>query len=217
MINVNIPLAIRLQTYRSSLHNALNFPALKKPLATFSYDRPKIIKLENKLKAVLDLESSKDDTYGAQKAATDSFNEERLTVRQQFGEHRQLARLAFKGQRDIETQLQLNVRIKTTFKGWVSQATAFYEKISAHSEGIAHYGVTSEMIEQAKTRLQALQELADQSSQRKAEAQSNTEQRNRAIKELDDEMNDFYKIAKIALKAEPQLLEALGIVVPSQV
>ena len=217
MINVNVPLANRLQTYRSSLSNALNFPALKKPLATFSFERPKIVKLENKLKDVLELQSTKDDTYGAQKAATDSFNEERLAVRKQFGEHRQLARLAFKGQRDTETQLQLNVRIKTTFKGWVSQAIAFYEKISEHNEGIARYGVAPEMIEQAKTRLLALQELADQLSQRKALAQSNTEQRNKAIQELDEEMSDFYKIAKIALKAEPQLLEALGIVVPTQV
>ncbi len=216
MINVNIALDAKLQTYRSSLSNALNYPALKKPLATFSYDRAKLLKGEKLLTNVLALQSTKDDTYGAQKAATDTFNSERETVRKQFGEHRQLAKLAFKGQRDVEAQLQLNTRVKTTFKGWVSQATAFYEKISQHSDGMIRYGVTEAALQANQAKLSTLIALADQQTQRRAEAQDNTEQRNKAMKELDEWMRDFYQVAKIALKDNPQLLETLGIVVPTQ-
>lgn len=211
------PLYIRLQVYRLSLSNALNFQPLKKPLATFSFDRPKLMQGQNRLEKVLALESTKDDTYGAQKAATDTVTAEREAVRKQFGEHRQLAQLAFKGDRDTETQLKLNVRIKKDFSGWLTQATAFYDKISEHQEGIARYGVTAEVLQQTQTRLQALVALYHQQTQRKAEAQNNTEQRNQAIKELDAWMREFYQVAKIALKDEPQLLEAIGISVPAQV
>ncbi|MEM9834811.1 MAG: hypothetical protein AAF944_29595 [Bacteroidota bacterium] len=217
MINTNISLDAKLQTYRLSLSNALNYPALKKPLATFSFDRPKLLKGEKLLTDVLALQSTKDDTYGAQKAATDNFNNEREAVRKQFGEHRQLAKLAFKGQRDVEAQLQLNIRVKTTFKGWVSQATAFYEKIGQHSNGMIRYGVTEAALQTNQAELSALIALADQQTQRRAEAQDNTEQRNKAMKELDEWMRDFYQVAKIALKDNPQLLETLGIVVPTQV
>jgi len=217
MINVNMSLDAKLQAYRLSLSNALSYPALKKPLATFSYDRPKLLKGEALLKNVQLLQSSKDDTYGAQKAATDAFAAEREAVRKQFGEHRQLAKLAFKSQREIETQLQLDTRIKTTFSGWVSQATAFYEKIGTHSSAMIQYGVTETALQPAQAKLLALMDLADQQTQRRGEAQDNTEQRNKAVRELDSWMRDFYQVARIALKDNPQLLETLGIVVPSQV
>lgn len=166
---------------------------------------------------VLALESTKDDTYGAQKAATDTVTAEREAVRQQFSEHRQLAKLAFKGDRNTETQLKLDIRLKKDFKNWLTQATTFYDKISQHQEGMARYGVTAEVLQLTQTRLQALVALYDQQTQRKAEAQNNTEQRNKAIKELDAEMREFYQIAKFALKDEPQLMEAIGMSVPAQV
>ncbi|MEQ9440027.1 MAG: hypothetical protein RIG62_13310 [Cyclobacteriaceae bacterium] len=206
----------KLQGYRLSLSNALGYVPLKKPLATFSYDRPKLLKGQSLLEKVLELQSTKDDTYGAQKDATDAINQEWATLKTLFNEHRQLARLAFKDQRGVLTQLKLDTRLKTAFSGWITQATAFYGKIGQHSEGMARYGVNTEVLHGAQSRLEALLGLYSQQSQRKAEAQHITEQRNKALKDLDHWMRDFYRIAKVALQDEPQLLEMLGYVVPAQ-
>ena len=211
------PIDKKLQRYRSSLNNALGYPALRKPLAKYSYDRAKLLTGQAFLDKVVTLQSTKDDTFGAQKDATDAIAHRWNALKPRFTEHRQLARMAFKKQRGVLTQLKVDTRLKTSFSGWMAQATAFYSKIGQHSKGIGRYGVTPEVLQETHTHLAELLALYDQQSQRKAEAQNTTEQRNRTMKELDAWMSEFYQIAKIALKDEPQLLEMLGVVVPAVV
>ena len=214
---MNIPIDQKLQRYRSTLTNALSYAPLRKPLAKYSYDRAKLMAGQALLDKVLVLQSTKDDTRGAQKDATDAITRRWNQLKPRFSEHRQLARLAFKGQRGVLTQLKLDIKLKTSFSGWTVQATAFYSKIGQYDQAMAGYGVQTATLQEIETQLEELLALHDQQSQRKAEAQHTTEQRNKAMKELDNWMRDFHQIAKIALKNEPQLLEMLGIVVPTLV
>ena len=207
------PIDTKLQRYRSSLSNALSYAPLRKTLTRYSYDRPTLLKGEALLQKALKLQLTKDDTLGAQKDATDAIQQRWRSLKAVFTEHRQLARIAFKSQRGVLTQLKLNDPLKTSFSGWVTQATAFYTKVGNHLEGMNRYGVDAQGIATVQTQLEELLALYDQQLQRKAEAQHTTEQRNKVIKELDHWMREFYQIAKIALKDEPQQLEMLGIVV----
>ena len=207
----------KLQRYRSALINTSDYAPLRRPLAKYTYDHTKLVQGQALLDKVMKLQSTKDDTRGAQKDATDAITQRWNHLRPLFSEHRQLARMAFKEQRGVLTQLKLDTRLKSSFSGWIAQATAFYSKIGQYSEGIERYGVKAESLQEIQTQLEELLALYDQQSRCKAEAQHTTEQRNRAMKELDTWMREFFLIAKIALKDEPQLLEMLGLVVPSVV
>ncbi len=47
------------------------------------------------------------------------------------------------------------------------------------------------------------------------DAQSSTQKRNEVLKALNRWVGDFKKVARVALQDDPQLLESLGIMVPS--
>ncbi|MFZ2284028.1 MAG: hypothetical protein WAV86_09145, partial [Lutibacter sp.] len=44
----------------------------------------------------------------------------------------------------------------------------------------------------------------------KGESQDSTMSKDKAFREIDDWMSEFYAVAKIALEEKPQLLESLG-------
>jgi len=59
----------------------------------------------------------------------------------------------------------------------------------------------------------AISDLRHQRMQEKGEAEEATSSRNASIKALKVWMNDFRYVARMALRDNPQLLEALGMVV----
>ena len=66
-----------------------------------------------------------------------------------------------------------------------------------------------------KTAIDNLKQLRNQAVVEKGQAQEATRLRNEKLDELDDYCTELKVVAEIALEEQPQLLEKLGIVVPS--
>lgn len=203
----------RLERHRVMLFNAKNTSAIAKRMATFGFNGNKMLKGIAMLDDVLEAQSQKDTQYGAQKSATDALNTEWYTFKKTYNEHVALARIAYREDSGAYSTLNLDETRQATMGAWLTQATSFYQQLTAYADGMARFGVSAEDIQTAQAQIQALKNLRDTQLQRKGAAQDATDQRNQAMEALDEWMNEFRQIARIAMKDNPQLLETLGIVV----
>lgn len=77
------------------------------------------------------------------------------------------------------------------------------------------FGFTVEELQQAKASVEALLALRDDRMLKKGEAENCTVSKNDAAKQLRSWVREFHAAARLALKDQPQKLEAFGIRVRS--
>lgn len=130
-----------------------------------------------------------------------------------YDEHLTLARLAFKQNRGLRKALGLDDAYPKRRAALVEQIANFYTLLLPHHEVVERYGLTRAEIEQAQAAMVAFVEAQQQQTQRKGEAQAATQQRNQALKNLQQWVRGYRAIVRVALAEEPQLLEALGVLV----
>ncbi|KAB8141732.1 hypothetical protein F8S13_18500 [Chloroflexia bacterium SDU3-3] len=70
-------------------------------------------------------------------------------------------------------------------------------------------------MEEGQAKVAALVAAVQRQSKESTQAENAAKARDAAIDELDDWVEDFIKIARLALADNPQLLEALGVAVRS--
>ncbi len=125
-----------------------------------------------------------------------------------------IARVAFKNNAGIITELALNGSRKESFSGWLLQAKQFYTNSLTNPiilKEFQQYGITKAKLEGFQAETNAVESASLAQEKEKGNAQNATKVRDKAINELSDWLSDFIAIARIALEAEPQLLESLGI------
>ena len=199
-----------------AINNALQHKTIQKKLAAYNYDRKKLLEGKALSEETQLLHSVKQDKYGQQYEHSDTFKAQLTEVQVRYRQHVKSARLAFENNRGIREQLQLNGKRKTNMLGMLDQIYSFYSKIESFREDISRYNVTPEELAQTKAMIEALYTARQQQLQNIGNAQDATQKRNRKRKQLKDWMSQFKKAAHLALHDEPQLLEVLGITVPSQ-
>ena len=78
---------------------------------------------------------------------------------------------------------------------------------------LAEYNITEEQLKNGLIHIEMVENYADVIMCEKGDVQNATKERDAKLEELSEWINDYELIAKIALKAQPQLLKKLGIVV----
>lgn len=209
-------LASEISFAQNAITNALNHAEISKRLAEHRFDRKKLLEGKSITENVRMLHLSKQDKYGIQYACTDTFKADQMQAKKQYSRHIKIARLAFEGDRGIEETLQISGKRKTDIDGWLAQAHAFYNKIGAYSKELSRYSISPEELSQTKAMIEALYDKRQQQLISKGDAQHATRQREEARNSLKVWISRFRKTARLALQDEPQLLEALGILVKTQ-
>jgi hypothetical protein len=199
-----------------AIENALQNPDTLKKLSAYNYDRKRMLEGRSLKEEVEMLESVKEDKYGQQFNSTDDMKARRKEIMLHYRQHSKRARLAFEGQRGTLEQLQLLGNRKTDTSGLLKQVYTFYSKIELFAGEMSKYNISPEELAQSKAMVEALFAARQQQVQSKGQAQHATQKRNMKRKELKNWMTQFRKVARIALADEPQLLETLGILVPTQ-
>ena len=201
---------------RMAIDNALQHEIIRKRLATYNYDRKQLMVGKALSEEVFLLHSVQQDKYGQQYEQSDAVKAQFTEVQDRYRQHVKRARLAFEDNRGIRQQLQLNGKRKTDTLGQLDQIYAFYSKVEGFLAGITQYNVTAEELAQTKAMVEALYAGRQQQLQNQGEAQDATQKRDEKRRQLKTWMAQFRKAARLALHDEPQLLEVLGIKVPSQ-
>lgn len=199
-----------------SITNALNNPDITTPLAVFGYDAVRL----NEGKTLLDnlklLQAKQKQEYIEQRAATTDRDDIRTQIEAVYSKHLKLAKIAFKREPNILLALEAVGQRLRTYDGWKGQVTAFYNAAMNNQpikDGLARFNITETNLTDVQAQLTVLETAEAKQKTEIGEAQQATLDRDTAMEALDDWMSDFQEVAKIALEDNPQLLEALGIII----
>lgn len=216
MYHVNLAITKKIEQANTSITNALNNSDMTTALAVFGYDEERL----NEGKAVLDklkaLQAKQKQEYIEQRAATSERDAIRAAIEANYGKHLKLARVAFKREPNTLLALEAVGQRLRTYDGWKGQVTAFYNAAAnnqAIKDGLARFNIKEENLFDMQKELTNLEAAEAKQKTEIGEAQQATLDRDAAIEDLDDWMSDFQEVARIALEDNPQLLEALGMVI----
>jgi len=203
---------------RKALFNARNNEVIKTALAEYGITEEKLNLGIAKYEEAVGLDAAQKKEYGEQFEATDELNRSYNTANKMYVRHVKLARLAMDDNRGMQEKLDIIGQRKKTLSGWLHQAKRFYTN-ALNSEDVltalAEYNITAEKLQEGQQLVAAVETASNKQFKEKGEAQNATKSRDAAVDDLQNFMGNFIAVARIALEDRPQILEALGIVVPS--
>ncbi|MGD8782334.1 MAG: hypothetical protein PVH88_25655 [Ignavibacteria bacterium] len=199
----------------AALTNALENSEISEALALLGYDSEKVNEGKQLVEKVSELNAKQKKEYSEQYQATDDFNNKREAANKEYIKLVKLSRISFRNRPGIYSELGLSGERKVTISGWITQVDQFYRNLTTNSEAksaLTSFGITDEKIQAAYDLLKDAQNTYSIRNNEMGEAQDATKERDKYVDELNEWMNDFYTIARIALEDNPQLIEALGVV-----
>ena len=153
--------------------------------------------------------------YGEQYAETDKFNLKKEEIENTFRRHRNLTKIAFQGDRQANSTLGTDEKIKRAYPAWFQQLTNFYAQILTNPDFKTKADAVNIKDADIAAQQTALQEIsALKESQRKelGEAQKATDTRDAALDLLYPKYTQLIAFAKV-LFPDDQTLEKLGVIV----
>jgi hypothetical protein len=166
------------------------------------------------LKNARQMDDTQESHYDTARAMSEQIIKDREATLDVFKGHAGIAKLAFRKEPGMLKELKI-VRIAKTNGAWEQQAIKFYNKASKYMDKLQQFGATPESFEQNKAGIKALIKLESRRLKKKGDAEDSTEQKNEAIKELREWYGEFRRLARMAFKKNPQVLETFGMVVLS--
>lgn len=133
--------------------------------------------------------------------------------------HLSVARLVFRGDQAAEKAMILRGRRDTSIGGWIRENLQFYNNLLANDSWVSlmeRRGQSRASLEEARTRVAAVQSAWEAQKKEEGEAEAATPARDRLLADLEAWVSEYLAFAQIALADDPQQLEALGIVVPNE-
>lgn len=196
--------------------NASKHPKVKQQMSGFGYTDERMqqgLELVNTFRL---LQAEKDNCYSRNHALKQQLDQDIKALKSLYREHLTIARFAFRTDAYMQAQLHLKGKRKTDWAGWTAQLQNFYSRIEAEGMvAMKKHGAKAEELAQGKAMADALRATQQDKQSITGDAQSATQRRDEVLKAMNRWVSDFKKIAQVALQDDPQLLESLGILVPS--
>lgn len=210
----NIPQ--RIEDVRLLIYGTMHQPIVSEEMAKLGYSFKEMQKAQAMVDNVSKLQNEKSSKYASQYSASERYKEDQAAAWELYNYHTRSAKLAFRRDKMMRKQLQLDMPRKRSMAGWMEQARFFYGTLQQMPEQFGKIGVTAEELAQAQAMMEALADAHRHYKGLQGEAQMATQTRNIAMKELDAWVRRFNKAARLALHEHDQLLEGLGLLVRSK-
>ena len=197
-----------------AISNALSDSQIGVLLGEYGYQTPKLS--EGKaLYETADLAVKKQvAAHGDQKDSTARTLAAEKTARTAYQNLAQVARAAFARDKAKLAVLGLDNAMPKPLPLFITMATTLFDNAS-HTTEIADtlksYGYTTDKLAKERTKIVELSAANQAHESAKGAAQQATFEQTNAMEALDHWMAGFVKVAKVALREQPQLLEKLGI------
>ena len=204
-----------LELYQIAFTNTESNPVILQKLER-RYDSEQIAVGKNLLQSTTDLYNKSLAEKEKLAAAHAVFSEKRDKLEEIYKLHRKLTLLFLQGQKPEMDQLALSAAYPGKFMVWIPTVRKFYAGLSENPELINKLSVYKITEAEISEGLELVNEVAVAYAlytDLKGESQMTTELKNASFKELNQWMRNFYAIARIAFRDQPQQLESFGIVV----
>lgn len=142
-----------------------------------------------------------------------SLDDARRSIKALYSAHRHAARFVYRQDADQQELLRLKGPIADKHATWRSQVNAFYA--NADTKTLAKFGVPAAEITEVKELIGKLADLEILRNDARRQAQQATEGKQAVVQELRAWFSRFMRTARLACSDQPQLLESMGVVVPS--
>lgn len=194
--------------------NALKKAAITKAMANFGYTKTKIEVGKKIAESALAFDTKQKAFIGKQHGATQELTKKIKQGNKVYATTLDVARVAFKGQKEVRTALLLGGTRKKSVPGQIDQAEKLYGNILANDTYMTtmkEYGYNKPKLQSEYKIFKDVAKLDNAQERAKSSAQKATKDRDAKVKKLNAWMSDFIRIAKRALSDNKQALEALGI------
>ena len=205
-----------LENYRVALQNAGEQPILAAELAEYGYDSAKIDEgktLHATCRVAFD--GNKKESREATEAH-DIFAAKLDALLAAYGIHRKKAKVLFRNEHNVLSLLSLANAMPEAYIKKVETMKTFYNILTADQQlmaKVATFKITAAEVTASLAALTGLETARTAYLREMGESQEATRLKDAAFKLIDDWMQEFYAVARIALSDHPQLLEALGITI----
>ncbi len=204
----------RLGQYRVSLINARNDLHIMNALGRFNYSPERLDQGLNLVENATQADAANKKEYGEQYAASERLDKEFAEASGPYIESLSVARIALKKDSNAAKALVLNGARERALAKWLHNAELFYRNLLSTGEFLEkmnNFGRTREALEAEYREIRDVVEAMAIHKKEMGEALESTTVRNKIMAELDDWMEDFYNIAKLALPGQPESLKKLGL------
>jgi hypothetical protein len=204
----------RITTVRVAITGVLADNKLQTRLARYGHDADHMQQGQMLLQRAAELQQQQQTRRSSLLTTNQAYTAALKQLYADYAHELVLARLAFKGQRDIQQRLDLDRARKEAIQGWLGQARQFYTNVLADEallQTLAAYGLTEARLEASMQKLSALETQRMVREQTHATAMQTTKERDAALRALESWMRKFRKVALLALEDEPALLARIGV------
>jgi hypothetical protein len=151
---------------------------------------------------------------GAQRLATERARAAEKRARTHYGSLVQTVRAVFPRNAPQRTALEITGRSLSDSAAFITAATTLFNNALAIAEiadVLARYGYDAATLRGERESIAAFQQAMQAQAQAKSAARQATRAQTEALNALQRWMTLYVKIAKVALRAQPELLKALGV------
>ena len=215
MVRPKNALSERLISANVAISNALSDAQIGQLLGEYGYQTVKISEGKSLYEAAEAAVKKQVAAYGDQKDSTARLSAAEKEAKKAYQNLAQVARAAFVRDKAKLAVLGLNSAMPSTLPLFITMATALFDNASHTAEitdVLASYGYTVEKLSRERGKIVELTAANQAQESAKGAAQQATYEQNKAMEAIDYWISAFIKVAKVALRDQPQLLEKLGIV-----
>lgn len=202
-----------LQSYGAMFENLSKDLDLKKELEEYGYDEVKIQEgkaIYDKARQAFDKNIKETREYSLSLL---EFKEKYKELYKGFSSDRTKSRIDFKEGSKEFIKLRLKGRMERVASKSIEQIRAFY-KVLSEDDGLIQvlsaYKIDQDRVREQLQKLSETEKAYATHQNLIGESQQATKNKNNAFDVLNQWVSKFYKVARIALKDRPQLLESLG-------
>lgn len=212
----NISEAQTLEQYRVAFENTASQDQISTTMAEYGYDSATMATG----KALFDetrlaFDSNKKETDEST-AAYNVFDSKKKELADLYSSHRKKAKVVFRNDSVTADKLEISGTLPQAYIKWIETVKKFYATAIADSDiqtKLNRLKITADDLNAANALIPDVEAKRAAYLKEKGESQDATTIKDSAFAKLDDWMSEFYAVARIAMEDNPQLLEALGLIV----
>ncbi|MCP5103492.1 MAG: hypothetical protein GY950_08945 [bacterium] len=210
-----LPLDNKLGAAELAIKGALKKPPIMEALEPYKYDE---IRLGEGLKMIKNIEQISIRWRAAQyakKLATDDLQAAWDEAKKPYARTRSVARMVFSGDEPKKRALGLDGGSQRSLAKWLEEARQFYTNARKDPDvpkQLSQFGIDAKRLKQEEKRLEKVEKAMANQEQKAAEAMQITRERKDAVTDLEQYMNSYFTILRLAL-GKSKHLTAVGIVV----